>query len=152
MGENPQHQWSQRRRKLILSSTLTFEWRRDSFHFFFQVRIKVFVVVSADKSHVPACRLRAFVAVSHIVLPSREFSSHLLRLPRRNNTSIAILPISKTPSSVRVYRLQVAAKCVHCKVSSRITACMVIGSHLVVVKSNKWQSITFKERALLSQL
>ena len=29
-----------------------------------QVRIKVFVVVSADTSHVPACRLRAFVAVS----------------------------------------------------------------------------------------
>ena len=29
-----------------------------------QVRIKVFVVVSADKLHVPACRLRVFVAVS----------------------------------------------------------------------------------------
>ena len=65
--------------------------------FFFQVHIKVFVVVSAVKvtcAHVLTSRVRCCLFLS-LISPSREFGSHLLRLPRGNSTSIAILPISE---------------------------------------------------------
>ena len=45
------------------------------------------------------------------------------------------------PWSVRIYRLQDADKSVRCKASSRITACTVIGSYLVVVQERTGKHI-----------
>ena len=110
-----------RRRKASLSSTSTFEWRRDSFFFsgtHQSVRGRE-CRISRVLSH--ADFARTLLSLSRL-FRRRARGSLSLRLPRGNSTLNCYSPHFWKRLGVRTYRLQDVAKSMRCKSNSSVTA------------------------------